>query len=151
MDQNETLRDRYRGCLIGGAVGDALGAAVEFSSLTAIRARFGPQGIQQYAEAYGGLGRITHGHPTGYLTGGVLAEVVRLLVQGEPLGESLTSVRERLRRERHHEETEAALAGRRNGPVARRAGARDRADGPLSGSLNPVRWQHFRGNRSCRI
>jgi len=33
-----------------------------------------------------------------------------MLVRGEPLGESLASVRERLRRERDHEETEAALA-----------------------------------------
>lgn len=238
MDQKETLRDRYRGCLIGGAVGDALGAAVEFNSLAEIKSRFGPQGIQQFAKAYGGLGRITddtqmtmftaegllratvrgysrgiglvvpvvasayhrwlltqkssnphlvdsanrdgllfslpelhswrapgntclsalrqmtrygeladnnskgcggvmraapvglfslgesefelglgcdvaaitHGHPTGYLTGGVLAEVVRLLVRGEPLDESLAVVRERLRRERDHEETETALA-----------------------------------------
>jgi len=27
-----TERDRYRGCLLGGAVGDALGAGIEFSS-----------------------------------------------------------------------------------------------------------------------
>ena len=29
----ERLLDKYRGCLIGGAVGDALGYAVEFSRL----------------------------------------------------------------------------------------------------------------------
>ena len=28
-----TVRDRYRGCLLGGAVGDALGAGIEFASL----------------------------------------------------------------------------------------------------------------------
>lgn len=28
-----TARDRYRGCLLGGAVGDALGAGIEFASL----------------------------------------------------------------------------------------------------------------------
>lgn len=54
-----TLRDRYRGCLLGGAIGDALGAAVEFLSLDEIRKRFGRQGITSYASAYGGLGRIT--------------------------------------------------------------------------------------------
>jgi hypothetical protein len=33
-----------RGCLLGGALGDALGAAVEFMDLTAIRARYGAAG-----------------------------------------------------------------------------------------------------------
>ena len=39
--------DRVLGCLLGGAVGDALGYKVEFSSLRAIRERFGPAGIQE--------------------------------------------------------------------------------------------------------
>ena len=38
--------DRVLGCLLGGAVGDALGYRVEFDSLEAIRKQFGPQGIQ---------------------------------------------------------------------------------------------------------
>ncbi len=41
--------DRVLGCLLGGAVGDALGYEVEFSSLGGIRERFGPAGIQQPA------------------------------------------------------------------------------------------------------
>ena len=45
------------GCFLGGAVGDALGADVEFDSLARIRARFGPRGITQYAGRSGG--RIT--------------------------------------------------------------------------------------------
>lgn len=40
--------DRARGCLIGGAVGDALGYAVEFDSLSRIRQKYGQQGIQAY-------------------------------------------------------------------------------------------------------
>ncbi|WP_066372711.1 ADP-ribosylglycohydrolase family protein [Herbidospora mongoliensis] len=36
---------RVRGCLIGGAIGDALGAPVEFDSLHRIRADHGPAGI----------------------------------------------------------------------------------------------------------
>lgn len=44
---------------MGGAVGDALGAAVEFSSLAAIRRLYGPEGITDYAHAYGGRGRWT--------------------------------------------------------------------------------------------
>jgi ADP-ribosylglycohydrolase len=52
-------RDRFLGCLLGGAVGDALGAAVEFESRAAILETFGPDGITDYAPIYGGLGRIT--------------------------------------------------------------------------------------------
>ena len=52
-------QDRYIACLLGGAVGDALGGAVEFMSRDEILDRFGPAGIMDYAEAYGGKGRIT--------------------------------------------------------------------------------------------
>jgi ADP-ribosylglycohydrolase len=51
--------DRFRGCLLGGATGDALGAAVEFDSLDRIRQRFGPQGLTDPVEAYGRVGAIT--------------------------------------------------------------------------------------------
>lgn len=51
--------DRFLGCLLGGAVGDALGAAVEFIDKAQITAKFGPNGITDYAPAFGGLGRIT--------------------------------------------------------------------------------------------
>lgn len=50
---------RILGCLLAGAAGDALGAAVEFSSWDEIRDRFGPKGIRRFAEAYGRLGAIT--------------------------------------------------------------------------------------------
>ena len=51
--------ERTRGCLLGGAVGDALGAAVEFMTWSEIRGRFGPEGIKDPAEAYGRVGTIT--------------------------------------------------------------------------------------------
>jgi len=54
-----SVRDRIRGCLLGGAVGDALGAPVEFLSLADIRAAFGPEGIRDFAPAYGRIGAIT--------------------------------------------------------------------------------------------
>ncbi|MFP4295600.1 MAG: ADP-ribosylglycohydrolase family protein [Halothiobacillaceae bacterium] len=54
-----TLQDRFTGCLLGGAVGDALGAPVEFMSREQILQRFGPGGIRDFAPAYGGIGRIT--------------------------------------------------------------------------------------------
>ncbi len=52
-------QDRFRGCLLGGAVGDALGAPVEFLSRSQILDRFGSAGIGDYAPAYGRLGAIT--------------------------------------------------------------------------------------------
>jgi ADP-ribosyl-[dinitrogen reductase] hydrolase len=51
--------DHFSGCLLGGAIGDALGAAVEFLSLGDIRHRFGPAGLTDYAPAYGRLGALT--------------------------------------------------------------------------------------------
>ncbi|MFC7330621.1 ADP-ribosylglycohydrolase family protein [Marinactinospora rubrisoli] len=41
-------RSRVRGCLLGGAVGDALGAPVEFTGLAAIRERFGAAGVREF-------------------------------------------------------------------------------------------------------
>jgi len=57
--QRRTVQGRFLGCLLGGAAGDALGAPVEFMTRAEILSRFGPNGITQYAPAYGGLGTIT--------------------------------------------------------------------------------------------
>lgn len=54
-----TLRERYRGCLLGGAAGDALGSGIEFLSLAEIRRRCGPAGVTGYVPAYGRTGAIT--------------------------------------------------------------------------------------------
>lgn len=51
--------DRFRGCLLGGAVGDALGAPVEFLSLDEIKRRYGDSGITVFDTAYGRRGAIT--------------------------------------------------------------------------------------------
>jgi ADP-ribosylglycohydrolase len=45
--------------MLAGAVGDALGGAVEFNSIDTIRHLFGPDGITGYAQEYGGRGKIT--------------------------------------------------------------------------------------------
>jgi len=37
--------EHYRGCLIGGAIGDAFGSPVEFFSIDAIRENYGEAGI----------------------------------------------------------------------------------------------------------
>ena len=45
MDQ-KTLYDRIAGCLMAGALGDALGYTVEFTRWSGIQDRFGPGGIR---------------------------------------------------------------------------------------------------------
>jgi ADP-ribosyl-[dinitrogen reductase] hydrolase len=77
------LHARIRGCLLGGAVGDALGAPVEFLSLAEIRRRFGPDGIRDYAHAYGRLGAITDDtQMTLFTAEGLLRAWVRGTVKG---------------------------------------------------------------------
>jgi len=51
--------DRFLGCILAGAVGDALGAPVEFYTIDTIRKMFGAAGTTGYAEEYGGHGTIT--------------------------------------------------------------------------------------------
>lgn len=46
MDKNK--KDRIRGSLIGGAIGDALGYPIEFMSLAAIRDKYGKGGITEF-------------------------------------------------------------------------------------------------------
>lgn len=46
--EREQYLDKIRGSLIGGAVGDALGYAVEFMSYQGIIAKYGKGGIQEY-------------------------------------------------------------------------------------------------------
>lgn len=45
---------RIHGCLLGGALGDSLGYAVEFSKIDEIRAMYGPEGLRDFAELDGG-------------------------------------------------------------------------------------------------
>jgi ADP-ribosylglycohydrolase len=52
-------RERIRGCLLGGAIGDALGAPIEFESLAAIRARYGPDGVTGFVGTHWPPGTVT--------------------------------------------------------------------------------------------
>lgn len=45
-----TLQSRIHGCLLGGALGDALGYTVEFDSIGSIRQRFGVRGLTGFAQ-----------------------------------------------------------------------------------------------------
>jgi ADP-ribosyl-[dinitrogen reductase] hydrolase len=59
IPSDSRVRSRFSGCLLGGAVGDALGAPVEFLDLDEIVSAYGEAGIRDYAPAYGKLGAIT--------------------------------------------------------------------------------------------
>ena len=50
--------DRFSGCLLAGAVGDALGYTIEFMSESAIFRRFGEEGIRDL-ELRNGVARIS--------------------------------------------------------------------------------------------
>jgi ADP-ribosyl-[dinitrogen reductase] hydrolase len=78
-----TLLDRIRGCLLGGAVGDALGAAVEFSSWGEIRDVHGDAGVTGMEAAYGRRGAITDDtQMTMFTTEGLIRAAVRLHHKG---------------------------------------------------------------------
>ena len=56
----ERLSDAIRGCLFGGAAGDALGYPVEFLQEGSIFRKYGPKGIKAYeADAYSGVAQIS--------------------------------------------------------------------------------------------
>ena len=50
--------DKFRGCLVGGAAGDALGYEIEFMDEASIFQTFGARGITEYA-LHGGAARIS--------------------------------------------------------------------------------------------
>lgn len=58
-EPSPALKRSYRGCLLGGAIGDALGAPVEFMSLVEIREMFGRSGITEFTTAFDRKGAIT--------------------------------------------------------------------------------------------
>ena len=77
------IQARYRGCLLGGAVGDALGAPVEFLCQKEIIERFGQQGITDLSEAYGKVGAITDDtQMTLFTAEGLLRAYVRWMLRG---------------------------------------------------------------------
>jgi ADP-ribosylglycohydrolase len=78
-----SLRDRFRGCLLGGALGDALGAPVEFMARGEIDRRFGPAGVLELAEAYGRVGAVTDDtQMTLFTAEGLIRAYVRWLGKG---------------------------------------------------------------------
>lgn len=82
-DADQIRRSAFRGCLLAGAVGDALGAGIEFMGLSEIHSRFGPGGIRDYVQCYGRLGGITDDtQMTLYTAEGLLRGYVRMMERG---------------------------------------------------------------------
>jgi len=91
VSSDAALRDRYRGCLLAGAAGDALGAHVEFMRLSQILKTFGEPGIRDYEVTYGHVGAITDDtQMTLYTAEGVLRAYTRMMDRG--IGPSFRSV-----------------------------------------------------------
>ncbi|HTS97712.1 MAG TPA: ADP-ribosylglycohydrolase family protein [Streptosporangiaceae bacterium] len=85
MSAGPSLRSRYRGCLLGGAVGDAVGATIEFLSLAEIREEFGPAGVTGYGPVYGRLGAITDDtQMTLFTADGLIRAQQQVLAGGSP-------------------------------------------------------------------
>ncbi|MFG3349571.1 ADP-ribosylglycohydrolase family protein [Streptomyces sp. NPDC048018] len=57
--EQQDFRARVRGCLLGGAVGDALGAGAAGHPLAELRRLHGPEGLTELAVAYGRRGAVT--------------------------------------------------------------------------------------------
>ena len=74
--------DLVRGSLIGGAAGDALGYAVEFSSYRSIISKYGDQGITEY-ELSNGVAEISDDtQMTLFTANGLLMGLTRWYMRG---------------------------------------------------------------------
>lgn len=75
-------RDKFRGCLIGGATGDALGYAVEFLREGQIFRKYGERGITEY-ELIGGVAQISDDtQMTLFTANGLLLGMTRGMTRG---------------------------------------------------------------------
>ena len=74
--------NQFKGCLIGGAVGDALGYAVEFLSASDIFRRYGENGISEY-ELHRGIAEISDDtQMTLFTATGLLVGTTREMTRG---------------------------------------------------------------------
>jgi ADP-ribosylglycohydrolase len=81
------LVDCYTGCLLGGAIGDALGAPIEFLSIDQIRQKHGPQGLNSFVEYPDNSGEFTDDtQMTLFTAEGLLRNSHRLLLNKSTAG-----------------------------------------------------------------
>lgn len=75
--------ENYIGCLVGGAIGDALGAPVEFDSISSIRTEYGHGGVRDYVEYSDGTGEFTDDtQMTLFTAEGLLRTIHREVIKG---------------------------------------------------------------------
>ena len=79
----ERTKDQVLGCMVGGAVGDALGYAVEFSSYGSIVKQYGEKGITRYTLDRHGLAQISDDTQMSLFTAaGILLGMTRGYMRG---------------------------------------------------------------------
>ena len=82
-ETERTTLERIRGCMVGGAVGDALGYAVEFKSWAQIRGKYGPGGIREFTPGPRGLALISDDTQMSLFTAaGILLGMTRGAMRG---------------------------------------------------------------------
>ena len=82
MGKDPAKLDKYRGCLIGGAAGDALGYIIEFMGEETIFAKYGPKGITEY-ELTGKVAQVSDDtQMTLFTANGMLFGYTRLALRG---------------------------------------------------------------------
>jgi ADP-ribosyl-[dinitrogen reductase] hydrolase len=81
---NRRTIENFKGCIIGGAIGDALGAPIELLSIDQIRSKFGETGLTDYSEVYDRKGAITDDtQMTLFTAEGLILSKVRQEYQGD--------------------------------------------------------------------
>ena len=82
-NQSLTSKDRIYGCMVGGAVGDALGYAIEFEHWPSIERKYGPKGITRYELGPKGKALISDDTQMAlYTANGVLLGMTRGYLRG---------------------------------------------------------------------
>ncbi|MGY6520507.1 MAG: ADP-ribosylglycohydrolase family protein [Mongoliitalea sp.] len=98
LSKEEKKRDRYLGCILGGAIGDALGAPIEFLSYEAIVKKYGCEGVQSYVEHPKGKGEFTDDTQMLLFTAeGLLRALHRSVIKGIGGGQTTLTYRSYLR------------------------------------------------------
>jgi ADP-ribosylglycohydrolase len=83
--------DKYTGCLLGGAIGDAMGAPIEFLTLQQIRSIYGQHGITDYVEFPDHTGEFTDDtQMTLFTSEALLRACHRSMIKG--IGGALTNI-----------------------------------------------------------
>lgn len=78
-----TKANRIRGCIMGGAIGDALGAPIEFATYDDIVSMYGPQGIVDYIEHPNAIGEFTDDtQMTLFTIEGIIRYIIRGTLKG---------------------------------------------------------------------